>query len=356
MLNMVHNDWNMIGHQWAVDLFIDQIKINQNGFDNISHAYLFTGPQGIGRRTLALRFAQALNCPSPISPGIPCRKCRTCRQIEEMRHPDINVIQSEKSGSMLKVDQIRDLQHNLALAPYESHYRMPLILRFEEAHPSAANALLKSLEEPPPHVILCLTANSAEDLLPTIVSRCQVIRLRPLRWDEVQTGLVDKYSIPADQAETVSRLSNGRPGFGLRMIQESDWFDNRKHWLDKQIELIISQRSEQFSYVESIADFRNKSQEQKNEMSANLRDILLIWLSFWRDVMLCAASPENQIISVINLDYHHYLHVLAQKIGLHEAWRMVNNIERTIERLDRNVNARMAVELLLLDLPRLTSL
>src|ERR1044071_8286813 len=104
------DNWNLIGHEWAVDMLKKHIV---NG--TTRHAYLFAGPPGLGRRTLALRFAQALNCPTPIELGIPCGACRDCRQIESMQHPDMNVIQSDGEGATLKVDQIRESRRTLVL-------------------------------------------------------------------------------------------------------------------------------------------------------------------------------------------------------------------------------------------------
>src|SRR4030065_2089299 len=137
-------DWGMIGHEWAVKLLAEHVAL---GHDR--HAYLFTGPSGVGRRTLALRFAQGLNCQHPPVPGQPCRTCSACKRIEQMHHPDLMVVEAEREGETLKIDQIRELQHTLSLAPYEARYRLALLLRFEEAHPSAANAMLKTLEDPP---------------------------------------------------------------------------------------------------------------------------------------------------------------------------------------------------------------
>ena len=110
-------NWDMLGHEWAVSLLKGHIER-----DRVRHAYLITGPRGVGRRTLALRLAQALNCPQPSSPGDPCRTCRTCSQIERMQHPDLVVVQADQLGGTLKVDQIRELGRGLALAPYESQY------------------------------------------------------------------------------------------------------------------------------------------------------------------------------------------------------------------------------------------
>ena len=118
--------WDLIGHTWAADMLRQHIAA-----DRLRHAYLFSGPQGVGRRTLALNFAQAINCPSPTAPGVPCGTCRTCQQIARMQQADLSIIQSEAEGESLKVDQVRDLQHALSLAPYESAYRVALLLRFE---------------------------------------------------------------------------------------------------------------------------------------------------------------------------------------------------------------------------------
>ena len=163
----------MIGHEWAVDMLKKHVV---NG--TTRHAYLFCGPPGLGRRTLALRFAQALNCTTPSDAGIPCGTCRDCRGIQSMQHADLSVVQAETEGGTLKVDQIRDMRKTMILKPYMSKYRVAIFLRFQEANDNAANALLKTLEEAPSYAVLILTADNPEQLLPTIVSRCEVLRLR----------------------------------------------------------------------------------------------------------------------------------------------------------------------------------
>src|SRR5512146_42884 len=128
-------NWNMLGSEWAIQLLKSHVANQQ-----LRHAYLITGPQGVGRRTLALRLAQAVNCRQPVSPGEPCGICSNCKRLEAMQHPDLTVVQADQEGGTLKVDQVRELQHSLALSPYEANYRIALLLRFEEAHPSAENA------------------------------------------------------------------------------------------------------------------------------------------------------------------------------------------------------------------------
>lgn len=326
--------WNMLGHDWAVQFLKKQIIQ-----DNLRHAYLLTGPHGTGRRTLALRLTQALNCPQPASPAEPCLVCRSCRQIERMEYPDLSVVQAEQRGGTLKVDQIRELHHTLALAPYEARYRVALLLRFEEANASAANALLKTLEEPPPKVVLILTAESGERLLPTIVSRCEVLRLRPLPLQVVEEGLRVTWELPADRARLLAHISGGRPGYALRLERESEAMAQRQNCLDEHFRLLSSSLVERFAYAESI------SQDKES-----LRNILLMWLSYWRDVLLRvsgAAAP------VANLDREQEIETIAARLDLKEVHNTVASIERIYDLLDSNVNTRLAADVLLLDLPRL---
>ena len=115
----MNDNWNLIGHEWAVDMLQKHIV-----HGTVRHAYLFAGPPGVGRRTLALRFSQALNCETPTAPGIPCGECRNCKQIAAMQHPDLTVIQADTEGGTMKVDQIREARRLLTLKPYAANYRV----------------------------------------------------------------------------------------------------------------------------------------------------------------------------------------------------------------------------------------
>ena len=325
-------NWKMIGHEWAVQL-LKQHVVQQSH----RQAYLITGSESVGRRTLALHFAQALNCPQPLEPGDPCFTCSTCLQIEAMAHPDLTVTQAETVGAQLKVDQIRELQHGLALSPYDAKYRIALILRFEDANPHAANALLKTLEEPPSQVTIILTAESAERLMPTIVSRCEVIRLRPLSIPVVDQGIQSLWNVPPDQANLLAHLSGGRPGYAFRLFQDPDQLTLRKTYLDDLQKLLSENRVERFDYAEAMA---------KNNDS--FREILKVWLSFWRDVMLRAGYPSAQIT---NIDRSETIDELANELELNKSHAIVVSLERIFDQLDHNINPRLAVEVFMLDLP-----
>jgi DNA polymerase III subunit delta' len=325
-------NWNMLGHEWAVNLLKEHVARGQ-----VRHAYLFTGPDQVGRRTLALRLAQAVNCPQPISPGEPCGACRTCLQIERMQHPDLSIIQAERRGGTLKVELVRELQRSLSLAPYEAKYRITLLLHFEEANASAANALLKTLEEPASKVILILTAESAEILLPTIVSRCELLRLRPLPIGQVNQGLQSGWGIPPEQASLLAAISDGRPGYAVHLYQHPEILEQRTHWLDQHASLLNTSRVERFRFAEASA--------KDKEMC---RAMLFVWLSFWRDVLICAAGAAAP---PANLDRNDQIITTAGQIGSERTLKMVGALESTIQRLDQNINSRLALEVLLLDLP-----
>jgi DNA polymerase III subunit delta' len=329
----VSENWGLLGHEWAVNLLRQHIA-----HDAVRHAYLLTGPRGVGRRTLALRFAQALNCPNPPAAGEACGTCRTCKQTEAMRYTDLAVIQAETEGGTLKIDQVREIQHILSLKPYQSKYRVAIFLRFHEANPNAQNALLKTLEEAPEHVILVLTADSAEQLLPTIVSRCEIMRLRPLPVEGVTDYLKQNGTQP-EFAQLLAHLSGGRPGYALRLQAEPEELTLRTEKLDDLNKLLSASRVEKFAYAEKLS----KDKE-------SFRKVLLIWLSYWRDVMLKSAEAEAPLA---NIDRTDEITALAGKLSLAQVRKIVSDTELGIERLEKNVNARLLAEVYFLDLPTL---
>jgi DNA polymerase-3 subunit delta' len=329
------DNWNLIGHEWAVQMLKQHLR-----HDTLRHAYLFSGPPGLGRRTLALRLAQSLNCPQAAAPGEPCGKCRTCQQIERMQYTDLAVIQAEKEGGTLKVEQIRSVRQALVLKPYQGKYRVALFLRFQEANASAQNALLKTLEEAPAHVILILTADTPEQLLPTIVSRCEVLRLRPLPVEMVETYLKQRGS-DETSAHLLAHVSGGRPGYALRLMQDKETLKFRAQRLEDLQSLLKSTRRVRFAYAEKMTS-------RKAEAKERFRESLLIWLSFWRDVMLSASGAEAPLA---NVDRLVEIKQLAEKLTLAEAHRLVAAAEDAVDKLERNVNARLLAEVLLLDWP-----
>jgi DNA polymerase III subunit delta' len=327
------DNWDLLGHEWAVDMLRQHVA-----HESTRHAYLFAGPAGLGRRTLALRFAQALNCTQPLRPGVPCgRRCRECRQIEAMIHPDLTVIQAESEGGILKVDQVRQVRRSLTLKPYQSRYRVAIFLRFQEANDNAANALLKTLEEAPSYAVLILTADNPEQLLPTIVSRCEIVRLRPLPVGAV-TAFLETHGADEEKASLIAHISGGRPGYALRLLQDPAALAFRDERLADLRSLLPAGRVDKFAYAEKLA--RDKEV---------MRGVLLLWLSFWRDVLLRTGSAST---APANLDRKREIESLAGSLSLSEARRVVSGLEKALSQLEANVNPRLLAEVLLLDWPK----
>ena len=329
---MMTENWNLIGHTWAVNMLKKHVASGST-----RHAYLLAGPPGLGRRSLALRFAQALNCPTPIGPGIPCGECRDCKQIESMHHADLTVVQADAEGGTLKVDQIRESRRTLTLKPYQAKYRVALFLRFQEANDNAANALLKTLEEAPSYAVLILTADNPEQLLPTIVSRCEVLRLRPLKFEEVQ-GALESRGLESGKAKLIAHISGGRFGYALRLIGNEAILEKREERLNDLLSLISASRVEKFAYADKLS--RDKE---------SMRQAILIWLSYWRDIMLRTAQAETPLV---NIDRNVEIEDLAGRLDLSISRRVVSGLEDVLEKMERNVNARLLAEVLLLDFPR----
>lgn len=330
----MQKNWNLIGHQWAVDLLKAQIANHR-----VRHAYLFTGPEGVGRRTLALRLAQAVNCANPPAPGEFCMDCRACRGFAKGQHTDLFIVERQEGDRDIKVDAVRELSRGLALTPFEAKFQIALLLDFEQASQQGANALLKTLEEPNPSVIICLTARDVDSLPETIVSRCEVVRLRALAADELAQALNQRSSIEIDRARLLAGLGAGCPGLALRLHEQPDQLAQRTEWLDQGAQLLAADRVQRFAYADRV----NKERE-------TLRALLMVWLSFWRDVMLRSAGSEAQLT---NPDRSQQIQSLAARLPLNAAHRAVTAVELTLEQLNVNVNARLAMEALLLQLPSL---
>lgn len=330
---------NIVGHDWAVQLLSAAIK---NG--RIGHAYLITGPQQIGKSTLARTFAQALNCEEPIA-SRPCGECRSCRLIAQDHHPDIHLLSpevSDRGKSVIKVDQIRALQRQLQLSTLEGRYRIAILKQFDAANPSAANAFLKTLEEPPPGVILLLTAADADSLLPTISSRCRTITLRPLGSETIEQSLMTQWGVAPDDALLLAHLADGRPGWAIEASEHEQILQTRQQNLNQLHEALEGKRVRRFVLAEKLS--RNPGK---------LPQLLRTWLSWWRDLSLVAygQGTVNPSVPISNIDQQRVLEDLA---GVWSTESIVQNLAATgqaIQYLAQNANTRLVMENLLLGYP-----
>jgi DNA polymerase-3 subunit delta' len=319
--------WQVVGHEWAVDLLKRALAS-----ERVAHAYLLTGPPQIGKRSLALNFAQALNC---LDEEKPCGQCLACSKIAHGSHPDVQIIEGERGT--LKIDQMRTLRHEAALSPLEGRWKVYIIRQMEQATAEAANCLLKTLEEPPSSVILMLTASEAEALLPTIVSRCQVLNLRPLATDTVQRALQERWEVDAERAQLLARLSGGRLGWAVAASQNDAILPQRDRLLDEMMELMKQGRVERLEYAQQISG-----------NAEAVPELLHLWLSWWRDLLLATSGSSA---GMINIDRGDTLKAQAQRYSLNQVQDFIEALRAAVWQLEHNANTRLTLEVLMLSLP-----
>ena len=345
MLKFKDMNWNLIGHEWAVKLLLEHVKN-----DVVRHAYLFTGPKGIGRRTLALRFSQALNCPTPTSPGEPCLACHSCNQIQRMEQVDLHIVKKPEDRTEIIVDQMRELQYLLMLSPHESRYKIALILNFEQSSDEAQNAFLKTLEEAPPRAVLLLHAESPESLLPTIASRCEIIRLRPMGIQELVSQLISFRNLTREKSNELAHISAGKPGLALSYLDHPEINEKRIENIADFFELAHSNLQTRFNYAKVKTDSsKRRTREEREQMRAEISQQFQTWLLLWRDVLQLASGSRGELI---NLDFKDELHRLSRSTKLDAITRHILDLQKSLFRLN-NTNLQLEMEVQLLDLPRL---
>ncbi len=317
--------WDTIGHEWAVAYLQKTIET-----DRIAHTTLFTGPAEIGKTHLARWFAAALHCQSDARR--PCGTCRGCRDTHAGAHADLLLIEPDKGR--VKIDQVRRIQHELALRPYNSPWRVCVVSGFETTTIEAANALLKTLEEPPPHAILLLTALDPGLLLPTIVSRCRVLSLRPVAPHTIADALVERYQVDPQRATEIAQLSAGRVGWAIRACEDPAMLDQRDADVQMLLKLFDQGPAARLRVAEELA--------QRDDVHPAIFE----WQLVWRDIMLLAAGCDERLI--VNQQQLPRLRHLAQSTGLESARAAAANAQDVVRQIAQNVNARLALETMLL--------
>jgi DNA polymerase-3 subunit delta' len=272
--------------------------------------------------------------------------CTTCQQIAREEFTDLAVLKPEEGHKDIRIDQVRALQHTLVLAPYQAKYRTALFLDFQRATIGASNALLKTLEEPPSRVVLLLTADTQESLLPTITSRCEVLRLHPMSVEETKTVLIEKKGASENEANLLAHISTGRIGAAIRLLEDPDLMKMRKQALEETISLLTSSRRERFKYVEGVSrrGYRNRE---------DMHTLFGLWLTFWRDVLICNSGAD---IACVNFDFKRVIDAVSKQVDLATIHSILHSLETGLQQLDMYVNARLLAENLLLRWPRLKGL
>ena len=304
--------------------------------------YLFVGPERVGRATLACRLAQALNCTGGPSP---CGECGACRRIAGGIHADVQTVTLEVSSEApqrkaISVEQVRDIERSVALSPFEGRTRVVIIDPADEMTVTAQNAFLKTLEEPPPHVVFVLISGQEERLLETVRSRCQRIGFRLAPVAAIEAAL-RRRGVGEQTAVLLARLARGRPGWALAMAQDPSLLERRRQGLELARSLTSMSLAKRMDLAERLSDDFKRDRET---VLALLRE----WQGWWRDLLLVQSGAE---VGVANVDAADGLREDAAVCQPAAVQAFLQALGDTRQYLQENVQSRLALEALLLAAP-----
>ncbi len=319
---------DIVGHEQIIEHLQNAIRLGK-----ISHAYILDGEEGSGKNLLASVFVKTLQCEAG---GIePCDQCRSCRQAESGNQPDIIRVTHKRPGS-IGVEEIREqLCNDIQIRPYSSPYKIYLVDEAEKMTVQAQNALLKTIEEPPSYgVILLLTTNS-EAFLPTILSRCVTLKLRPVESGQIRKFLMDRLHIPDYQAEVCAASARGNVGKAWKLAQSEHFGELKDHAIHLVRHIGDMELYEIIDAVRRVTDYK-----------ADINDYLDLLELWYRDVLLFKAV--RQVDSLVFSEEINYIRAQASKSSYEGLEKIIKALEKAKERLKANVNFDLTMELLLL--------
>lgn len=333
--------WSVIGQTRAVSLLQRSLETS-----SLAHAYLFIGPAHVGKMTLACNLAQALNCTADEPP---CGQCVPCQKIISAKHADVQIIGLSHSSYLnearpraeISIDQIRQMQHSANFPPFEGNYKVFIINEAECLSLEAANSLLKTLEEPVGKVVYILLTTNAELLPATVVSRCQIVELFPVPVAEIETALNINWGVATGKARLLARLSRGCPGWAASAAFDNSMLDQRAESLDRLLDIVEADCDERLSYSAQQA-------EQFSQNRALVYERLNLWLDWWRDLLLIKVGLVDDIINIDRLDS---LSDMVRGRSLAQIRDFIRNIKAAGEQLRQNASPRLALDVLMLEIP-----
>jgi DNA polymerase-3 subunit delta' len=294
--------------------------------------------------TLALNLAQALNCEASEKP---CGECVSCRKIAGVKHADVQIIGLDNSESRdtkakeISIEQVREIQHDASLPPFEGKYKVFIIDGAEKLSTAAANCLLKTLEEPAERIIYLLLTTDEYQLPATVISRCQRLELPPLPSDTIEKFLTKRCEINPEKARLLSRLAHGCPGWAITTAEDDNILSERTAKIERIIEIIGAGIGERFDYAEQLATrFNQDRQAVQSEME--------LWLDWWHDLFLVkTASAEG----VTDIDFSAGLQTMAEHYNLGQIRIFIDRIREATQQLKINASPRLVLEVLMLNIP-----
>jgi DNA polymerase-3 subunit delta' len=321
---------NLLGHDRAKSLLREAVSNNKVG-----HAYLFRGPDGVGKKRAAVTFGAFLNCENRGDDA--CGRCASCRKYIGGSHPDF--IHIAPDGAAIKIGQVRELKHQLAFPPLEATTRVILLEDIHTMRREAANSLLKTLEEPAPNNLLILTADQSGTILPTIISRCQVIPFGPLDHEEMAMVLMREHDLEESRALALASVAEGSLG-RAKLLMEEKLLAFRQEVVE---ELLLKQNNQA-----EITSRVYRFSERGAALKENIYEFLALLRLWYRDLVLAAAGvPES---SVANKDLASCLPAALKRWDPVQLHRRLHLLDRAERQLSHNCSRSLVLEALFFDL------
>ena len=313
---------SIIGHQQIIEQLQRTVASGR-----IAGAYLFVGPAGVGKETVARYFAQLIFCQQDAQPPTVCGTCLACRKVDSGNHPDLQFIRPD--GSLLKIGQIRELRRQVIYAPLEASRKVYILTDVDRMNPEAENCLLKTLEEPPAASVLILLTSNLQVLLPTTRSRCQILQFHPMPTQELATILVDRYSVAPEQATALAIATGGSIGKALTQFEKGEPLTEKVPEILRETDRLVA-----FRLAE---DFKNKP-ETLGELVTWYRDLLF----------LQQGAPIELITHIYSVEELRAIVPYYSRLRIQQAIQTVFDTKSLLD--NTNTNATLALEVMCLKL------
>ncbi len=318
------NFLNVIGHEKNIEHLEKAIASNQ-----ISHAYIFNGEEGIGKLTTAKAFAKAVLCETKNSCGV----CQSCVQADSNNHPDIIYLTHEKKG--ISVDDIRtQINNTIDIKPYSSDYKIYIINDAEKMNVQAQNALLKTIEEPPAYAILILVTNNKETFLETILSRCVVLNFGPVKNDQVEAYIHEHYRLGNSREDLAISYSGGNIGKAIHVMESDDFHELKNHTFHMLAHMNEWSVHDILLYLKQLEGYKESINEFFDIITTYYRDILILKVS---------GLPNKTVFK----DRFSLMKKQSVYLSFEGIDTIIKEVEKAKVRLEANVRFDVAVELLL---------
>lgn len=333
-MNKNRFSWPILGHQSIIN-FLQTSIIN----NKINHAYIFYGPEHLGKGLVANYFVNSIQCEEynhENDAKIPCQKCNACRQIEKGMHPDIYKVKKEENKKNISIEQVRELQHKLSMRSFLTSYKIAIIDQAESISLEAANSLLKTIEEPTTKTIIILITNKLEALPTTILSRCQILKFNFINPDSIynflRQGGADK-----EIARNLSLLSQGKPGLAHILLKKKGVFEEYQNNVSYFFDLI---KSNIINKLKIINELTKKKDNYQNSQESFI-SMIDIWISLLRDIFLI---KNNNLKEVKHQFIKNKLINIAKKLNIFKIKKYIILLINIKKYLEFNINPKLLLE------------